>query len=115
MSELLDRIAELEKQLAELKELAEVTNVNINFADIRNDLVSCCFGTVLTVHKDAKIIYECWEANTGLLTGQLVVNDHGVQYGYDIDTKTVEKIGLPTDKQYNVTRKGDNVFFDAVE
>lgn len=112
--DLLKRIEALEKQLAELKQLAEVKDVNINFSDICNESVTCRLGDALTAHKDALITYECWEANTGLLTGQLVIDTHGVKYGYDLDRDTVKKIGLPTDKQYKVTQEGGYVLFDEI-
>lgn len=113
--DLFKRIEALEKQLAELKQLAEVEDANINFSDICNDFVTCRLGTVLTAHKDALITYECWETNTGMLTGQLIVDTHGVKYGYDLDNDTVKKLGLPTDKQYKVTKDGGFVFFEEIE
>lgn len=112
--DLLARIEALEQQLAKLKQLVEVGDVNINFSDICNETVTCRLGDALTMHKDALITYECWEANTGILTGQLVIDTHGVKYGYDLDRNTVKKIGLPTNKQYKVTQEGGYVFFDEI-
>ena len=112
--DLVARIEALEQQLSKLKQLVEVGDVNIKFSDICNETVTCSLGNVLTTHKSAQITYECWEAGTGLVVGQLVVDEHGGKYGYDLDSNTIKKIGLPKDKKYNVTCEDDYVFFEEV-